>query len=405
MGPSSNGKWQIRFGQIFRHQLDDLENRHPNCYVNRLQDCFFFHSKQEEIFKAESPPKDPYKDLNLSQNLSTYRKYFTTGRAEEPDSLNASLSERMDTTFILVPGFGHQLIKPSNGMSDDCEYLRSQGFDIRYAPFSDSLSSSKNCSKKLMEIILEWQDLKKNIAFIGYSFGMLVVLELLQEKAFKGLREKVRSVVSLGGALKGAVFTENLGIQVAKQTLQIFQKVHEKKNQVLEAKLVKSLRDSLDLQIPWSSGVRQVMDRLETFSKDLSDLPEGLESLGKANSKWGVPEQFPDDLDLFSISAVCPRTFLKGEHILPDNPDDLFLFLTSKDLYKNHGPYNDAQLLISETLFPDQLKKPAIHLGTVCADHWGLAYPKVLSNTYEDRFPRPALMEAIVLTLSEFYPS
>lgn len=394
--------WNVRFGQIFRSRLDALEQAQPNQFRTRLQDCLYFHSHEAEVLASRSQPtSEALKALDLNLHLDAYRRHFTAAKVSNLAALDGPLAEAFKTTLILVPHQGHETLS-SRPMDVDCQSLRAAGFDVRYADYQPSLGEPATAAKELFEWLRGQENLQQQVLFIAYDTGIRVLVEMMASRKFRDVPFNTRGIVSLAGALQTSV-DETPRFIGAQEFLALVERFRLRQEKPLEARVIKIIKEILGAEKQWSKVVMEIMHQLEACASHFVELkPEFLETRQVTLWKW--PEEFVAECDLFSITPLQPRELLVGSGVYPQNNlDDLFLYLTSAGFAAEHAPFNDTHLTYAEMQFPTGVAPRIVPLATLRTDHWGLVLPWVISSRDEDLFPRRAMMEALVLTLCEYF--
>lgn len=385
---ANKDKWKIRFGQIFQALLAKSGKK--------LEDYFY-------LLPTDTHPdvktEKSYELIDLNLNKSLYNQYFSSQVMVVP-RLSKETAARLDSTLVIVPGFGHHIIK-TKAFAGQMRLLEELGFDLLYTFYEDSFESTENCAQRVYNIVKARVDEHKKMIFLTYSKGSPVVLELLSDPRYKDVSDRTRAVVSFAGALRGSLLASPPSTRITHKLLKFYRRLSNDSGFVTKIRRkflkwfsilpIKSLKD-------WYALLEKALE----FEDDLKDLPKGITDLTRAQAAQdfsGV--SLPGSIKLFSISAVIPKSEFKEGYKFIDNADDLFLYVFGNKLYQ-HNVFNDTQLLLPDSeFFPGT--GDIINLGIVKADHWGITLPYVFSKNYTDPFPRTEMLSAVLLTLDEYF--
>lgn len=251
------------------------------------------------------------------------------------------------TSVLVVPGILSQCFERSGiaALSDAATILEAKNVHVRGISVSGLGSSTTNASQ-----IRDF--LQKNPGrhiLVGYSKGIADIMEAVA--MFPEIRPSIRAVVSLAGAVYGSRLPD-----------------------LLEGDFLSGLQETLrssgmgDCEVRDAGGV-QSLTRAARYSAALSYPAQALPS--------------------YSVAAVAPRN--KTSKVLQPLWDRLEAY--SLD--------HDSQVIAEESVVPG-----STYLATLIADHWAVALPmgslpeprrsRVLKYVDQNRYPRPALLEAIV---------
>lgn len=384
----NNDKWKIRFGQIFQALLVKSGKR--------LEDYLYFlpigvqpDVKTDKSFELI--------DLNLNKDL--YNRYFDS-RVMVVSNLNRQTASRLDSTLVIVPGFGHHRIK-TKAFAEQMELLENLGFNLVYAFYDDSFESNKNCANRVYDVMKSRIDKKRNIIFLTYSKGSPIVLELLSDPRYEDVAVRTRAVVSFAGALRGSIHASLPAARITLKLLKLYRQLSRGRSIATNIRR-KLLKWSAKLPFKSLKNWHALVEKAVDFENDLTDLPDGINDLTKIQAAKDYSNvRLLDSIKLFSLSAVIPQSEFKGGFKFITNADDLFLFVSGSKLYQENV-FNDTQVLLPDSeFFPGN--GDIIELGIIKADHWGIALPRVFSKNYSDPFPRTEMLSAVLLTLDEYF--
>ena len=387
-GNPNKDTWKIRFGQIFQALLVKSGKR--------LEDYLYFlpPGVQPDVKTDKS-----FELIDLNLNKELYNRYFGN-RVMVVSKLNKQTAESLDSTLVIVPGFGHHLIK-TKAFSEQIELLEDLGFDLVYAFYDDSFESNENCANRVYDVVKSRADEKRNIIFLTYSKGSPIIVELLSDPRYKDVAARTRAVVSFAGALRGSIHASLPAAHITLKLLRLYRRLSKGKSIATNIRR-KLLKWSAKLPFKSLKNWHTLVEKAVELEDDLTDLPNGINDLTKVQAAKDYSDVcLPDSIKLFSISAVIPENEFKEEFKFITNADDLFLFVSGSKLYQENV-FNDTQVLLPDSeFFPGN--GDIINLGIVKADHWGITLPHVFSKNYTDPFPRTEMLSAVLLTLDEYF--
>jgi len=381
-------RWKVRFGQIFQKILVDSGKN--------LKDYFYFFPSGKHLdFKN----KKSFNEVDLHINKELFNKYFL-GNIKAFQTLNDQTVKRLDSTFVIVPGFGHHLIG-QKAFGDQLSLLKKIGFDVLYVPYDDSFESNEKCAKRVYEIVRCEVDKSRRLIFFTYSKGSPVLVELLSTPDYSDVTNRTRAVVSFSGALRGSVLASTSSSRATLRLLKVYRRYSKKIG--FSTKILRNLvrwtsKMPLNCLKEWSG----LFEKAYELSNDLMDLPEGITDLMRVTSESKYSEvRLDDSIALFSISAVYPESVFKDGLAFISNLDDLFLYVSGRELY-NYNVFNDTQILLPDSkFFPEN--GTIVDLGVVKTDHWGIALSRVFSRNYHDPFPRTEMIKSVLILLDEYF--
>jgi len=377
-------KWKIRFGQIFQHYLRQEQKE--------LADYFYF-LPAGTTYDQHSP--NAFKLMDLNQNPTLYQTHFS-GEIPAVSELNNRQAERLNWTIVIVPGFGHHLLKEKT-FQQQKPFLEDLGFRVIYAAYDDSFESNRACAERVIEIVNDEWDKSSPLVFLGYSKGAPVVMELLRIDAGASITAKTKALVSLAGAIRGAPAASSKSTKQITKLLKIFKK-HEKLFSLPNRMMHKLVSVLAKTKIKFFTEWLHLIEKSQEFIDDLTDLPEGIENLSRLSCRNDFENlRLPDHINLFSLSTVYPQEEIKH----PKNLDDLFLYVSGKELYDLHV-FNDLQVLLPDSKFLPT-NGAIVDLGILKMHHWGVAMRCVIGSGYAHSFPRDALIKTLFTLLVEFY--
>lgn len=386
--PDSPDKWKIRFGQIFQELLKESGKK--------LEDYFYFIPTGSVL---DPHSEESYNAIDLDLNRDVYAKYFS-GDTPSVLALDKDIVTRLNATLIIVPGFGHHLIK-TKAFDEVLPLLNDLGFRVLYAFYEDSFESNEKCARRVYQIIKSQLDDQQKMIFFTYSKGSPVVVEMLADPRYVDVASRTKAVVSFAGALRGSPHTSSLTGQTVLVLLKAYRRLSQRTR--FATNLFEWIQGEMKrLKIDFFERWKELVEKVKDFADDLIDLPEGIEDLTRvtSESKYADVHLMPS-IKLFSISAVCPEAIFKHDFKFITNPDDLFLYISGRELYK-YNVFNDTQVLLPDSEFFEGTGD-IIHLGVVKVDHWGIALPYVFSDRYVDPFPRVEMLKAVLLILDEYF--
>jgi hypothetical protein len=386
-GSPNKDTWKIRFGQIFQALLVKSGKK--------LEDYLYFlpSGAQPDVKTRKS-----FELVDLYLNNDLYNRYFGS-RVMVVSKLNKQTAARLDSTLVIVPGFGHHRLK-TRVFAEQMELLEDLGFDPVYAFYNDSFESNENCANRVYDEVKSRVDKQQNIIFLTYSKGSPIVMELLSNPRYKEVAARTRAVVSFAGAIRGSV---HASLPAARVTLKLLRLYHRLSNGSSITNIRRKFLDwSAKLPSKSLKNWHALVEKAVEFEDDLTDLSSGITDLTKIQAVKDYSNvRLPDSIKLFSISAVIPESKFKEGFKFITNADDLFLYVSGSELYQENV-FNDTQVLLPDSeFFPGN--GDIINLGIVKADHWGIALPRVFSKNYTDPFPRTEMLSAVLLTLDEYF--
>ena len=387
-GNPNKDKWKIRFGQIFQALLVKSGKR--------LEDYLYFlpSGVQPDVKTDKS-----FELIDLNLNKDLYNRYFGS-RVMVVSNLNRQTAARLDSTLVIVPGFGHHRIK-TKAFAQQMELLENLGFHLVYAFYDDSLESNENCANRVYDVVKSRVDEKQNIIFLTYSKGSPVVVELLSDPRYQDVAARTRAVVSFAGAIRGSIHTSLPAARITMKLLKLYRRLSKGSGIVTNIRR-KLLKWSAKLPFKSLKKWHTLVEKAVEFQDDLQEFPDGIKDLKKIQAAKNYSDaRLPDSIKLFSISAVIPESEFKKGFKFITNADDLFLYVSGSKLYRDNV-FNDTRVLLPDSeFFPGS--GDIINLGIVKADHWGIALPNVFSKNYIDPFPRTEMLSAVLLTLDEYF--
>lgn len=385
---SNKDKWKVRFGQIFQKILAESGKD--------LRDFFYLFPSGVHL---DINDQQSFDEVDLRVNGDLFKKHFS-GDVEAFQPFNDKTAKRLDSTIVVVPGFGHHLI-PQKAFGDQLLLLKEIGFDVVYAFYDDSFESNEKCAKRVYEIVKREADKDRSLIFFTYSKGSPVLIELLSTPDYADVAMRTSAVVSFGGALRGSVLASRKPNQTALKLLKVYRKFRKKTGFVTKIYRL-WVRLTSKLPIGFLKEWNKVVEKVYELSDDLSDLPEGITDLKRVICEREYADvRLDDSTTLFSISAVYPESAFKEGLSFINNLDDLFLYVSNRELY-DCSVFNDTQLLLSDSkFFPEN--GTIVELGEVKADHWGIALTRVLSQKYQDPFPRTEMIKSVLIMLDEYF--
>lgn len=381
-------KWQIRFGQLFQKYLEDSGKN--------LEDYFYFIPSELELDQEKEESFDLI-DLHVIKAL--YKEHFSSDQANNP-SRTEKIAERLNSCIIIVPGFGHHLIK-QKAFGEQIPFLEGLGFHVLYAKYENSFKSNKQCAQEVYDIIKGGVSEDKSLIFLTYSKGSPVVVELLANSDYSDVTSRTKAVVSFAGALRGSILASSSPNKIVLKLLKAYRKIG-KKHIGITLKIFNKLLGWISAISPGSNRYwRQIFNKIIEFAEDMEDLPDGIVDLMIATSVEKYSNvKLPHSIKLFSISAIYPESEFRDGIKFISNLDDLFLYVSGREMYK-HSVFNDTQVLLDESqFFPDTGE--INNLGAVRTDHWGISMPSVFSKKYKDTFPRTEMLNAVLVLLDEY---
>jgi len=272
---------------------------------------------------------------------------------------------------------------------------------VLYVPYDDSFESNEKCAKRVYEIVRCEVDKSRRLIFFTYSKGSPVLVELLSTPDYSDVTNRTRAVVSFSGALRGSVLASTSSSRATLRLLKVYRRYSKKIG--FSTKILRNLvrwtsKMPLNCLKEWSG----LFEKAYELSNDLMDLPEGITDLMRVTSESKYSEvRLDDSIALFSISAVYPESVFKDGLAFISNLDDLFLYVSGRELY-NYNVFNDTQILLPDSkFFPEN--GTIVDLGVVKTDHWGIALSRVFSRNYHDPFPRTEMIKSVLILLDEYF--
>jgi len=258
-------------------------------------------------------------------------------------------------------------------------------FDLPYgntlAPTEDCLNEAMNQCRGLSDVLNAGG---RRIIFFAHSRGANVSLDLAQDPRFEPLGQHVAAIVSFAGAIGGS--------PAANGTLA--DKVKAMHN--FEG-AIQGLLGRIQRFVPESVGREPLWHEIPS----LAALPRGLEDL--------TPEARRERLSQVNWDAATFHLFSVGAIPVPGQPRPLERIL-GRDLMRGLidmagydlsqlNVLNDTQVMLNAAKWPPEAH--ADHLATVRADHWGVAYERLVAIMPPDPTPRMALYEAVLTSVYE----
>jgi hypothetical protein len=387
-GTQNKDTWKVRFGQIFQALLAKSGKK--------LEDYLYFlpAGAQPDVNTGKS-----FELIDLHLNKDLYNRYFNS-RVMVVSQLNKQTASRLDSTLVIVPGFGHQRIK-TMVFAEQAKLLEDLGFHLLYASYNDSFESNEESAKRVYDAVKSGVDEQQSIIFLTYSQGSPVVVELLSDPRYEDAAARTRAVVSFAGTLRGSLHSSLPAARITSKLLKLYRQLSNGSSSIpnMRGKLLKwSARLPFRSLKNWHALVEKAVE----FEDDLTVLPGDITHLTKMQATKDYSDvHLPDSIKLFSISAVIPESEFKEGYKLITNADDLFLYVSGSRLYRENV-FNDYRVLLPDSEFYPG-NGNIINLGIVRADHWGIALPRVFSKNYTDPFPRFEMLSAVLLTLDEYF--
>ena len=387
-GTQNKDTWKVRFGQIFQALLVKSGKE--------LEDYLYFlpAGAQPDVNTDKS-----FELIDLRLNKDLYNRHFGS-RVMVVSQLNKQTAARLDSTLVIVPGFGHQRIK-TKVFAEQAKLLEALGFRLLYAFYNDSFESNEKCAKRVYDAVKSGVDEQQSIIFLTYSQGSPVVVELLSDPRYEDVAARTRAVVSFAGGLRGSLHSSLPAARITSKLLKLYRQLSNGNSSIPNMRR-KLLKWSARLPFRSLKNWHTLVEKAVEFEDDLTDLPEDITDLTKMQAAKDYSDvHLPDSIKLFSISAVIPESEFKEGYKLITNADDLFLYVSGNKLYRENV-FNDTRVLLPDSEFYPG-NGNIINLGIVRADHWGIALPRVFSNNYTDPFPRTEMLSAVLLTLDEYF--
>lgn len=381
-------KWKIRFGQIFKALLAESGKK--------LEDYLYFIP---EGSMPDIHTEDSFREVDLNVNRSLYGEHFA-GSYPSVLPLNSETAKRLNATFVILPGIGHHLIK-QRSFAEQIPLLETLGFNVVYAWYDDSFESNKKCAKRVYDILKRNLNDEQSIIFLAYSKGAPIMLEMFKDPRYADITKRTKALVSFAGAIQGAVLPSAKVGQVTVRLLGAYLRYSKKKKY---SSMITNWMASLMSWLPFSKFKEwnKLLKQVAEIADDIADLPEGITDLAYAASEENYANlRLPDNIKLFSVSAVFPENELKKGLKFISNPDDLFLYVSGRGAYE-HNVFNDTQILLPNSEFFEEMGD-ITKLGIVKADHWGISLSRALSRKYTDQFPRTEMLNAVLLVLDEYF--
>ena len=383
-----NNKWKVRFGQVLKFQLANSGKKLENYF-------YFFPAHKLD----KTNVKNQFNEVDLNINRGVYQKYFEKD-IQTHQLLNHQTVNRLNSSIVIVPGFGHHLIN-QKAFQDQHQVLKNIGFNVIYAAYEDSFKSNKKCSQRVYEIIKTKTKSRQNLIFFTYSKGTPVTMELLSNPEFKDISDKTKAMVSFAGAIGGSPAPSFSANRKTLKLLKLYRKLSKKIGiSIRIRKKILNMISKIPLNIfnEWSMIVDNVFER----ANDIVDLPEGITDLTRVHCEDKNKNiKIDDSIILFSISAVYPESSFIDEYSFLSNLDDLFLYVSGREMY-DYNVFNDTQILLPDSKFFLE-NGSIIDLGEVKTDHWGIALSRVFSHNYNDPFPRTDMVKSVIIILDEYF--
>jgi hypothetical protein len=381
-------KWKIRFGQIFQAFLRESGKK--------LEEYLYFIPSGSTL---DPHSEETFNLINLHVNTNFYTTYFS-GHIPSIPVLNREIAARLDATLVILPGFGHHLIK-TKAFGDQIPILEDLGFPVRYVAYRDSFASNERCAESVYRLLKQELNPEEKLIFFTYSKGSPVAVQMLADPRYADIADRTRAVVSFAGALRGSLLPSTPVSQAALVLLKAYRKLRQSTGS-LRYRVKETIQEVLKASSGNLKELKELIKKAEEFANDLADLPEGILDLARITCQNNYARiRLRDSIKLFSISAVYPQSAFKKGFKFITNPDDLFLYISGRELYK-YNVLNDTQLLLPDSKFFESTGD-ATCLGVVKADHWGIALSYVFSPRYVDPFPRTEMVKAVLLVLDEYF--
>jgi pimeloyl-ACP methyl ester carboxylesterase len=249
--------------------------------------------------------------------------------------------------FVVSGAFGDCRDLDTIPYGDEIKHLSSQGNRIQAVMVSGRSSAERNARQLAAAIGASGLEAGDRIVLIGYSKGAVDILQFLSD--YPQLARQVVAVVSIAGAIRGSPLAG-------------------KADWWYRSLFTRSFSGMCD---PGDGGVIESL------------LPE-------RRRQWLAEHPLPAHVAYFSLAA-----FPTGEH-LSRGLSVPWRILADDDRR------NDGQVLIEDAVIPGSTL-----LGYVNADHWDVAIsidlqmPHLSARKSPRQFPRPALLDATLLYVSE----
>lgn len=249
----------------------------------------------------------------------------------------------------VVPGiFGECIMHKVSPFSFALAHLNTHGYRTSVLSVSGRASSEHNAKQIRAGLAKLPRPPGEKLILIGYSKGAADILEAIT--AFPDVRDRVRAVVSMAGAVSGTPVADG----TPKVLVKLLEKIH--------------------------------------FSKCPRQKTTGVKSLTRAfRLKWLSRHPLPSTVRYFSVVAFADR-------------DGISTMLQSGyDKLARIDPRNDSQVIFTDAIIPG-----STILGYLNGDHWAIALPfarkmPILTANLIDKneFPREVMLEAVVRFVEE----
>ncbi len=263
--PENNDKWKIRFGQIFQYYLQQKQKK--------LSDYFYFLPQGVEYDRLS---ENSFKLIDLNINQRLYQTHFA-GDIPVVADLNSDQVEGLSWTVVIVPGFGHHLLK-EKAFQMQIPWLKEMGFKIIYATYADSFESNRACAERVIEILNDERDKSGPLIFFGYSKGTAVIMEILRIDNGASIAARTKAIVSFAGAIRGTPAASSKSTKQVSKLLKLFRKYQKEltwPNRLFHKLIVGLAKTNIKFFKEWD----RLLSMSEDFMDDLSDLPDGIEDL------------------------------------------------------------------------------------------------------------------------------
>jgi hypothetical protein len=367
-------RWTVRFGQVLAARLEarGLDAR----------DWLWFHPREEEI---DSKDASVFEQFDLHRNAERWERHFSAqARGAIPDfSVDVLPALRRRFVLLLVGGLGSHMV-PAHVLEEALS-LNAEETWVHHVDYGNTLSSNADCAARAAEScreILRGAEAEgKQLLFLGHSKGANIILELMTEPAYADLKEQTWGALAVAGAIGGSPACDSLlGRAVSRA-----------------GSAPAFLREGLRRLGRLISG--RFEHPLLAGLPSLEELPDGVRDLSRKRRHELLSHvRLPEDVRFFSIAGAIERERAKPDRFLSRDLDKTFLYLATYELAR-HSALNDTQLLLSDAKWPPGPN--VFHLGTIHADHWGLAYGQVLPGVKPDPTPREAILEAALSVVLE----
>lgn len=257
-------------------------------------------------------------------------------------------SARLPLHIVIVPGLVADCFKSLfSPFAFAREHLKQHGFKSSVIWVSGRSSSEHNAAQINTAITNGDYPLNERLVLIGYSKGVVDILEALMR--YPQVRLRTQAVVSLAGTVRGTPLAD---------------------------------------KAPW---LWRLLDKLLLYHCATGDGGSLASLKPTIRQAWFQEHNLPPEISYFSITGM-PRPEAVSRALRLS-----YRLLAKKD------PRNDSQVIFSDSLIPG-----SVLLGYVNADHWAITLPIArvcpwLGVTLVNRnaFPREVLLEAIARYIEE----